>query len=227
MTAAPEAPIEVPIEQLERGDETPEKPAESVFDLPPEVEGIPAVKWLEVGQPPAFRILPGEFFPDLEPLRDKLPEVVESGLDLYAASNGEQVLFNPLFISQAELQQADSQGKLASIIPDYASLSGQEPVKLSDAEQKVVQKKADAASRRMQEWLDQDQQEAMEAPGAPAPGAAAPMTTVPMPKPPPAKTQNAINRARLQGLMPANQGPTSGPLPGQGRILNSLLKPAI
>lgn len=66
-----------------------------------------------------------------------------------------------------------------------------------------------------QQLIDEDQAKAGTGKAAPAvPGA--------MPTPPPASVQNKLATARIDSLEPSS--PTSGPAPGQGRILNSLRK---
>lgn len=67
--------------------------------------------------------------------------------------------------------------------------------------------------------MPQDASAAGAAPPSPAP---APVAAPAVPATP---TNPAVTRARLQNLTPG--APTSGPVPGQGRILNSLLKPVV
>lgn len=59
-----------------------------------------------------------------------------------------------------------------------------------------------------------------EAPAAPAEAPAQPAVA-----PAPSGVQNRLATARTKNLAPG--GPTSGPAPGQGRILNSILKPTV
>lgn len=57
-----------------------------------------------------------------------------------------------------------------------------------------------------------------------APAAAAPVSAA-VTAPQPASAQRAVTNARLKNVAPSS--PTSGPVPGQGRILNGILKPTI
>lgn len=58
---------------------------------------------------------------------------------------------------------------------------------------------------------------------APAPGVA---PAAPPPTPPPSsKTEQKLATARIKNISPGS--PTSGPVPGRGRILNNILEPVI
>src|SRR5262245_58489977 len=63
-----------------------------VFNLPPEVKKLPLIKAISVGQPPAVRVGPGEYYPELRPLVTKLPQIIEGGLDVYPAATKDIVL---------------------------------------------------------------------------------------------------------------------------------------
>lgn len=183
------------------------KPTEIFQDLPPAVAAIPAVRMLAIGEPPAFRVEPGQYFPELEPLGKDIDKVLQGGLDIFKTQGGEVVVYNPLFIGEAELKQADATGKLGEIIPPYGELSGSEPQEVSDEKFQELVQAQDAAPSKMQ---------ALSVEEAPQQAAA---------QPPPAKVQGQINSARVQNVKP--QAPTSGPAPGSGRVLNGLLKRAV
>lgn len=186
-------------------------------DLPDEVAALPVVQWIAVGQPPAVKFPAGHFYPELKPIEKNFASLVQSGIAYFQAADGGNVLYNPVFISQAELQAADQKGVLDEVIPDYSRLSDTKPQAMTDEDALESVQNQENAQRGLANIglgpLDAPQ-------GGPA--------SVPvgaMPPPAPAASQNRLNTARLASLAPGS--PTSGPAPGGGRILNDLLKPTI
>lgn len=179
--------------------------------LPKEVQSIPLVQWLSIGKPPAVRVLPQEFYPELRPLVKNIGEVLKNGLSIYGAQAGDAVIYNPLFIGPEELQAADQQGNLAQIIPSYGELTNQQPPVLDPATMKEVEGEITDAKRQLTD---------MQAPPTAQPASmGAPAAPPQMPPPP-----GPLTASRIKGLMPGS--PSSGPVPGGGRILNALLTPA-
>lgn len=190
----------------EAAPETETETAPAIFEgLPKEVQSIPAVQWVSIGRPPGIRFRPQEYFPELRPLIKHAPELVKNGLGLYGAQSGDTVLYNPIFIKPEELAAADEQGNLDQIIPDYATLSGQTPQPVDDKLKAELVGEEDQSRQQLQDLVQ-----------APQP---APPTPVPAPP-----AQPAATAGRIKNMAPG--GPSSGPVPGQGRVLNALLKPA-
>lgn len=175
--------------------------------LPPAVLKIPAMNALLNGSPPAT----------YGPLKSKLPEVetlTKHADDLkkagFAAFKSESmpdnfVLFNGLIIKPEEVMQADKNGQLDSVAVPFETL-----VKSFDkAKHSADVNTADAAGPSASE-------------AAPGAAVAAPM---PVGAPAPAGAQNRLLSARVMNLAPG--GPTSGPAPGRGRVLNAISKPVV
>jgi hypothetical protein len=190
-------------------------------DLPPKVAAIPAIKGLEVGAPPAFRISPGEIYPSLEPLIDNIDKVLEAGLDVMELPNGDSVVYNPALIDKEEIALAAQTGKLEQMIPDYGSVSGESP-STNESEINRFLKKLEKVPGKLARLQNDEEPVSGTPAGAPLGAAPPPPLSIP---PPPPSTTSSIQRQRLQGLVPG--GPTSGPSPGSGRILNALLRPTI
>lgn len=178
--------------------------------LPKEVQNIPLVQWLSIGKPPAVRVLPQEFYPELRPLVKNIGEVLKNGLSIYGSQTGDAVLYNPLFIGPEELQAADQQGNLAQVIPSYGELTGQQPPVLDAGTMKEVEGEITDAKRQLAD---------LQAPPTAAPASMGAPSVPKLPPPP-----KPLTASRLKGLMPGS--PSSGPVPGGGRILNALLTPA-
>jgi hypothetical protein len=200
---------------------TPQQPAAkpagaelpNIFDdLPPDVQQVPVIKMLAVGDPPAVMIEPGQYFPALEPIGKNLPKLLKGGLDFYKSMKGEGVLFNPLFLGEAELKKADESGKLEKMIPKYAELMGEDPQVVPDDKFDEILKQQEDNERGFRQ-LNQEDQGAEQAPAE---------TQAP---PPPAETEDKITQARTKNLAP--QTPTTRAVPGGGQILNGILKRAV
>lgn len=189
----------------------PEAPAEEIptifDDLPPEVQQVPVVRLLAIGEPPAVLLEPGQYFPALEPIGRNLPKILQGGLDFYKSTNGEGVLFNPLFIQEPELKRADETGKLREVVPSYAELMGEEPQVIPDDKFESLLKQQEDNEIGLRQLSQQP--EAAEVPV----------------EPPPAVTEGKIAQARTKNFAPTT--PTSRGVPAGGQILNGLLKRAV
>jgi len=183
------------------------------FQLPPEIAQVPVVQMISLGQPPAVRVGSGEYYPELEVVMAKADALLENGLDIYGAMDKSIVLFNPLMVTAEELQHLDQTGQLAQAVPDYAEITGSMPQEVSDAKVSQLVDSGDALAERLTA--------AGAAPQTPPPGPGAP-TPVPSA---PASVQAAAARNQVQNLQAAGGSPTSGPRPGGGRLLNTLLRP--
>lgn len=185
------------------------------FKLPPEVAKIPAVQLVSVGAPPAIRVGPGEFYPDIEPVVDNIDKVLSSGLDVYRAQDDSLVLFNPLFISGEELTYLDGKGQLNQVVPDYGSVSGSQPQEIPDDKIGAYLDRGEQLQGKMQDLTNGESVNA-------APQATGTPTPVPGPTP---GQRSAVLNHQQQAIQAAGGPPTSGPVPGGGRLLNTLLRP--
>ncbi len=176
----------------------PESDADPV--IPDEVLRIPAFGALLQGAPPAVRVPVGVESPEVEVITRNRDALVNAGFGIYRTKdNSEGVFFNTQFISPEEIQLADQKGKLDEIAPPIDELKNFFDAELS-------------------------KEGAAPAPGGPAtPPTAAPATSMTPPAAP--QAQKAIANSRLKNV--ALGAPTSGPAPGGGRLLNSILKPTV
>lgn len=198
------APAPVAIEPTEPQLEEAAAPSN---ELPDEVLRIPAMQALMAGAPPALSasIKTLEKREEGKILAKNGPALQSAGIGLYRSLSGEQgVIFNQLFISGEQLQQADKAGQLAQIAPTFDSVN--DTVARSGAENPVLNAGAPPA--------------AFATPPPPEP----PQTASGLLPGPPASAQTSLAKARSKNLQEGS--PTSGRA-GQGRLLNNLLKPAI
>lgn len=164
---------------------------------PEQLAAVPPVAAVLNGHAPGFWVSESE--PTVvEPLVASLPKLAQLGLSAYRSQAKQVVVYNPKSLAPAELQKLDKENKIATAIPALHELA-------------VAAQKQSAAPAPDQ--------------GTPAPSAApqpAPMAA-PMPGAPlPARAQTRIAGQRIAALSP--QAPTSGSVPGQGRILQGLLQ---
>jgi hypothetical protein len=183
--------------------------------LPDEIATLPAVQLVSVGAPPAVRVGPGEYYPEIDKVVDALPQILEGGLDVYQSQGQQFVFFNPLFISEAELQYLDQKGQLEEAVPDYGQVTGSQPQEIPDSEISGFVDRGDALASGIAE-VNQGAPE-----GKPTNG---PGTPTPVPAPSP-QEQAAVMQNQQQAMEAMGGPPTSGPRPGGGRLLNALLQP--
>jgi hypothetical protein len=133
---------------------------------------------------------------------------------VYSALDGKTgVVFNQLYVHPEELKAADAAGQLHTLAPPF------------DQVNHLISKSGTAHPA-----LDTGHQVPTGLKGAPIPqppqvaGAApvAPSASIP---PLPASAQRKALTAQIANLSPGS--PTSGPVPGQGRLLNNILKPVV
>jgi len=167
-------------------------------EIPEEVLRIPAFNALLEGKPGAIYAAQGEKSPELETIMKNSKELIKAGFGFYKAdSKPVNVMFNALTITPQELAQADSEGRLDEVATPFSEVKASYDQLISEDQAKAGKTAAAAAPT--------------------VPGPSAP--------PPPASVQNKLATARTDNLTPG--APTSGPSPGQGRILNSLRKPVV
>ena len=189
---------------------TPESPAApspaKAGAIPDEVLSIPAVQAVLAGKPAAVSAPIEEFAkrPEAAAIVENKDALLKAGFGLYRSLAGNVgVLFNTLHLHPEELKQADKAGQLLKIAPSFDQVNA--AVSSSGANHPILNTTSVPAGPK----------------GAPMPTPPQ-AATAPMP-PPPASVQKRAMNARVTNLQPG--APTSGPQPGAGRLLNSILKP--
>lgn len=164
---------------------------------------IPAMQALFAGQPPAVSTSIREFSkrPEAKIIEDNKDAIQRAGVGFYRSLAGDLgVLFNQLHIAGQDLIEADKAGRLMEIAPPFDEVN--QAVSMSGEGNPVLSAQVPGGAKTA---------------NVPAPA--------PIPTPAPASVQNKLTTARLKNISPG--APTSGPQPGAGRILNTLLKPAV
>lgn len=177
--------------------------------LSDELLQVPAVQALFAGSPPALSAPIEEFKsrPEAKLLIDHKNQLQKAGMGLYRSLDGKiGVIFNQLKIHGADIQAADKAGKLEQVAPPFDAVN--DSIGKSGANNPVLSAQ-DPAGAAM----------------ASAPATATNPPTEPQLPPPPAGVQKSAMNARLKNA--ALGAPTSGPAPGAGRLLNSILKPVL
>lgn len=169
--------------------------------IPEAVLQIPEFSGLLAGKPPAVSVQSGFKSPETDAIMAHTKELADAGFGFYPGKNGTNVIFNTQFISGDAIKKADAEGKLADVATPFPELKASfDSVTGGGA--------------------------AGGAPAAPADGSPAsdqpPASSPALPAPAPAGVNKKLATARVNNVIPG--GPTTGPTPGQGRILNSLLK---
>lgn len=168
-------------------------PADTEATIPDEILEIPAFAGLLAGKPAAVWNAAGEPNPVGSLIVENREALKNAGFNFYISKDKKtQVFFNAAHISGKELQQADEDETLREIAVPLSELLASYDSVLGEGNGSV----------------------------AAEPGSVAPATAGPMASPAPAGVQNRLGTARLKNF--AMGGPTSGPYPGSGRLLNSL-----
>lgn len=182
--------------------------------MPEALLKIPAVSGLLTGKPGAFSlpIKESKGREDLQDLVKYKDWLGRAGMAVYSALDGKTgVVFNQLYVHPEELKAADAAGQLHTIAPPFDSVNH------------LIGKSGTAHPA-----LDTAHSVPTGLKGAPIPQppqmaqATAPQSAVP---PLPASAQRKALTAQIANLQPGS--PTSGPAPGQGRLLNNILKPVV
>lgn len=188
----------------------PEAPAGGA-DLPDDVLKVPAMQAIMAGQPGAFSAVLETFdsTPEAKNLVKHKDALMEAGFGLYRSLDGSKgAVFNQLFVSPQQIQEADQAGQLESIAPPFDELNA-----------------AVASSGAANPVLAEGERPTGFATGSGAAGGAQPALPTAMPAPPSSSVQRTLASKRAANLAPG--APASGPKPGSGRILNSILKPVV
>jgi hypothetical protein len=180
-------------------------PAES--SLPEEVLKIPAMAALLNGSPPATYAPLKSKIPEIKTLTKHAEDLKKAGFAAFESESlpGNFVLFNGLIVKPDEVMQADKAGQLDSMAVPFDQLTKS----FESARKDAVP--AEAAGEG--------------APAAPAPAGQAAAAPVPVGAPAPAGAQKRLLSARVANLMPGS--PTSGAMPGRGRVLNAISKSVV
>lgn len=179
-------------------------PAADESAIPEEVLRIPAMQALFAGAPPAVSADIKEYAnnPDSKIIAANADSLMKAGIGRYRSLKGDiGVLFNVMYIHPEEIKAADAAGKLQEIAPPFDSVNGK--ISKSGKNHPALTAKTPAGPK-----------------------------SAPMPAPPqfssgglPASAETSLTKARTKNLTPGS--PTSGPLPGQGRVLNAIFKPTL
>lgn len=176
--------------------------------LPDEILQIPAMQALFSGSAPALSASLAAFAnrPEGKLIQSNKDALMKAGMGLYRGLDGDTgVLFNQFYLNGEELKEADKNGQLAQIAPSFDSVN--QSVGQSGAENPVL--KAGQVPQGFKTGSS---------------ASAAPPAVGPVP-PASAGTQRQAMAARVTNMKPSS--PTSGPKPGSGRLLNSILKPVV
>jgi hypothetical protein len=196
----------MPIEASVLGAPTAPAPEDSApGGIPDAVLAIPEFIGLLQGKPAAVSIDKNDPSPESALIGENQPALFEAGFGFYPARDGvTHVMFNTQYVSQQDIEKADASGKLEEVAVPFGELQASFEV---------------AAGRAASEG---SAPASGEAPAA-APEAGGPAQVAPAP--PAASLDKKLATARIKNLAPG--GPSSGPVPGQGRILNSILAPTV
>lgn len=178
--------------------------------LPDAILQIPAMQALFAGQPAALSASLADFSkrPEGKLIQSNKDVLMKAGMGLYRALDGDTgVLFNQMYLNGEELKSADEAGQLAQIAPSFDQVNSS--VAQSGANNPVLNAGKPSGQFKT-------------APVKSPPQAGSPISTVP---PAGAGVQNQAQRARQKNMAPSS--PTSGPRPGAGRLLASILKPVL
>jgi len=202
-TAAPGAPTPTTT--------TPSAPAPKAPVLPAEVQNNKVIKEVLQGSIPGVIVRPNLYYPKAYKIAESWEDLMAVGLDFFWTPDQSTILFNPAKISEEEIKKAINDGIINQILPDWETLSGERPQKPP----KGVQVGFGGADTPPPTPM------APEAPGAlpatnlrPVSGAGGDLS-------------NKLANQRIRNVNVVNAGPTSGPVPGAGRILNAAATPAV
>ena len=177
-------------------------------NLPDELLNIAAIQGILAGAPPAFSAKSkGAEKSDQGKLIIKhKSDLEDAGIRFYRSLSGDTaVIFNALQLNGEDLKAADKAGKLLQIAPPFEQVNS-EIAKMGPDQHPSLNPKA--------------------VPGSPAgPTSPNPPQSAQFPMPANSGAATARLKAQLTNLKP--QAPTAGARPGQGRLLNSILKPVL
>jgi hypothetical protein len=190
--------------------------------LPDSLTKVPAIQGILVGAPPAVsaqlkQMEHSELGKEIAANKDAL---LAAGFGFYKSIHGGvAVMFNRFHIHGDDLKAADKAGKLQVLAPPIEQVD-HALAKNGGKHLRGVKMPTGFASASPQAAIQPGAQAAQGIPSSLDAPSAAPM----------AGGASGALAKRLQGARLANQSlgaPTSGPAPGAGRLLNSILKPVV
>jgi len=176
--------------------------SESTAEIPEEVLQIPVMYGLLNGAPPAVYAEKTRQDPEIQTVVKHSKELIDAGFGFYPSKDKKLTIFyNGAYIGEDELKKADAAGQLTEVVPSFDAIKSS----FDSAVSGIPPEGGNAL------------------PGEPA-GAETPSAAVGG-APPSSRTQDTLATARVKNLQLGS--PTSGPVPGRGRVLNNILKPTI
>lgn len=198
----PDAKMPTATDILAAPQETPAG-SEPTTEIPPEVLQIPVMYNLLNGAPPAVWVERTRKDPEIQTVVKNQKALVDAGFGFYQTKDGKNTVFyNGAYVSPEEIKKEDEAGTLLEKVPNLDS----------------VKQSVDAAVSGT------PPEAGSSLPGEPV-AQATPSAAVAGGNPPSSRTMNTLATARVNNL--ALGSPTSGPVPGRGRILNNILKPTV
>lgn len=180
---------------------------------------VPALQGIMAGTPPALsvNIKAFEKNPVAELIVKNKDPLMQAGMGFYQSMSGDLgVIYNSLHIHPEDLQAADKAGKLTAIAPPFDSVNAE--ISKSGLGNPALRPTNVPKAPRGPVLKAPPQSGQMVSPEpAPQPAPAVRQAT--------AALQKSVLGVRAKNLQAG--GPTSGPAPGAGRLLNSILRPAV
>lgn len=187
--------------------------------LPPDLLKIHVLQALMAGDPPAVSASLKTFDKrgEADTIRKHKDILKKAGFGFYKSLSGQTgVLFNALYIHPDDLRAADKAGKLQVLAPPFDVVD--HAVAKSGMHNPVLKVRQVPNGPAAAAQVAPPQASAQLPPGqAPQP--------IAQPQAGSASVNRKLMQARLTGMAPG--APTSGPVPGQGRFLNQVLKPVV
>jgi len=221
------APVAPPVEPL--APVTPEPAPEPEAPAPPEgLLKVPAFQALFVGSPPAisYDLEDKADRPERKLAEDNAQYLAEAGFRTYKTLSGDRgVLYNSLHIHPEDLAAADKAGKLKILAPDFDAVnhavgkSGAAHPMLHAGEPPAGFAASRSASIAPQSATAEALANRITGSGTPIPPAPANVA------PASSSAQRRVASARVTNMAPT--APTAGAAPGQGALLNSIMKPIV
>lgn len=180
-----------------------ESPAPSPGKLPDELIQLPAMQAILAGKPAAVSAPIDDFAkrPEGALILKNIEPLKNAGFGMYRSLAGNLgVIFNSMHIHGNEIQAADKAGKLLDVAPPFDTVS--EMIAKSGANHPILTAGKPTGVK-----------------SAPMPETPQMSASVPATQPAGAKSRVVSRNKNLQ-----LGSPTSGPSPGAGRLLNSILK---
>jgi hypothetical protein len=205
---APAAPVAVE-PTAEAAAAAPPPPEEAQAGLPEELLKIPAMQGLFAGQPPALSADMKAFAnrPEAQLIGQSQQQLLAAGIGAYRSLSGDvAVLFNRFYIAPEEIQAADKEQKLLEVAPPFDAVNAQ--IAGSGEKNPVLAKR--------------ESPQGFKTAPAPQPPQSGSVIKAPTPS---SEAETVRQTARTKAM--TAQGPTSGPKPAAGRLLNNILRPVI